>query len=505
MVANTIHFRSLPFDIWGKGCFFGESCQVEANLLFIGMMTSIFRSLIQAVFLMSPLYLTEVHAVQDKPNILIVFTDDQRADTIGALGNAHIKTPNIDKLAKRAFVFGNGYCYGAHTGAVCVASRNQLMTGNVWHRWAPQKRCSADGETMPKVMKAAGYQTFYREKSARANHPKILEQFDHYKDIHNVKALMSGRACRPFVDDAIEFLKSGRDTSKPFFMYLGVSGPHDPRFAEKHFRDMYDSSKLPLPKNFKPIHHWDIGSMTIRDECLEKWPRGKEATRSHIYDYYALMSAMDYDLGRLFDYLDEAQLTENTIIIYSSDHGLALGSHGLFGKQNVYEDGMKVPFFIAGPGIKPGKSDALVYLHDIFPTVADFGGGSLKEKHDGQSFRPLIEGKDKDGRSYLSLAYQDSQRSVRDQRWKLMVFPQINRHQLFDLKNDPDEIHDVAKQNPEQVRRLMEILKKEQMALGDKQSLEVEKPKQAEFEAPKKARVYPRKKVGGESKNSTLP
>lgn len=475
---------------------------MEPGLLFIAMMTTTLRPLIYATLTLIPLVSGGLQAAQEKPNILIVLTDDQRADTIHALGNDQIKTPNIDKLAKRALVFDNGYCYGAHTGAVCVASRNQVMTGNVWHRWAPQKRCSADGETMPKVMKAAGYETFYREKSARANHPKMLEQFDHFKDIHNVKALMSGRACRPFVDDAIEFLKNGRDTSKPFFMYLGVSGPHDPRFAEKYFRDMYDPSALPLPKNFKPIHHWDIGSMTIRDECLEKWPRGKEATRSHIYDYYALMSAMDYDLGRLFDYLDEAQLTENTIIIYSSDHGLALGSHGLFGKQNVYEVGMKVPFMIAGPGIKPGKSDAFVYLHDIFPTVADYGSGRLKEDHDGRSFRPQVEGKD--GRRHLSLAYQDSQRSIRDQRWKLMVFPQINRHQLFDLKNDPDEMHDVAKQNPEQVRRLMEALKKEQVALGDKQELEVENPKQAEFVVPEKVRIYSRKKVGGESKKSTL-
>lgn len=440
-----------------------------------------------------------------KPNILIIFTDDQRFDTIGALGNEAIKTPNIDKLARRAFIFNNGYCYGAHTGAVCIASRNQLMTGNVWHRWAPQKRCSAEGETMPKVMKAAGYETFYREKSARANHPKILEQFDHFKEIHNVKALMSGRACRPFVDDAIAFLKSERDVSKPFFMYLGVSGPHDPRFAEKYFRDMYDPSQLPLPKNFQPIHHWDIGSMTIRDECLEKWPRTEEATRSHIHDYYALMSAMDYDLGRLLDYLDESKLTEKTIIIYSSDHGLSLGSHGLFGKQNIYEAGMKVPFFIAGPGIEKGESDALVYLHDIFPTVVDYGNGQMKDQHDGQSFRPQVEDSSDQGRDHLTLAYQDSQRSIRDQRWKLMVFPQINRHQLFDLKNDPDEMKDVAKQHPEQVSRLMKLLAKQQKATGDAQPLTVAAPKKAAFSAPVKARVQPRHKVGGASKKSTLP
>lgn len=444
------------------------------------------------------------HAAGEKPNVLIIFTDDQRADTISALGNPHILTPNLDKLVKRSFVFNNGYCYGAHTGAVCIASRNQLMTGNVWHRWAPDKQCSSEGETMPKIMRAAGYETFYREKSARANHPKILEQFDHYEDVHNVNSLMSGRACRPFVDDAIEFLDKDRDPNKPFFMYLGVSGPHDPRYAEPFFREQYDPAKIPLPKNFKPLHHWNIGSLTIRDECLEKWPRTPKATRSHLHDYYSLVTAMDYDLGRLLDHLDQKKLSENTIIIFSSDHGLALGSHGLFGKQNIYEDGMKVPFFIAGPGIKPGKTEALVYLHDILPTVADYGSGKLNDQHDGQSFRPIVEGQTKSQRSLLTLAYQNSQRSIRDDRWKLMVFPQINRHQLFDLQNDPHETQDVAKENPEQVSRLMESLKHQLKKSGDKQSLTVKTPIKAEFKAPMNKKVAPRRKAGGASQKQTL-
>ncbi|NWK55933.1 sulfatase-like hydrolase/transferase [Verrucomicrobiaceae bacterium N1E253] len=443
-------------------------------------------------------------AMAKKPNILFIFTDDQRADTIGVLGNPDIKTPNIDKLAERSKVFNNGYCYGAHTGAVCIASRNQVMTGKVWHRWAPKMRCPSSGDTLPKVMKTAGYETFYREKSAWANHPVIGKQFDHYGEVHNVNALMSGRACRPFVDDALKFLKQTRNKDKPFFIYLGVSGPHDPRYAEKHFRDMYDPAKIPLPKNFKPMHHWDIGSMTIRDERLEAWPRGKEATRGHIFDYYALMTAMDYDLGRLLDYLKQSGLEKETIIIYSSDHGLALGSHGLFGKQNIYEVGMKVPFMVAGPGIDAGKTDALVYLHDVFPTVVDFAGGKIADKIDGKSIRPVLEGKSAKVRDVATLAYQDSQRSIRDERWKLMVFPQINRHQLFDLKNDPDEMHDVSAENPERVARMMDLLKAQQQQYGDAQALRVDKPQPADFKTPK-VKPYPRARAGGESKKRTLP
>jgi arylsulfatase A-like enzyme len=438
----------------------------------------------------------------DKPNILFIFSDDQRADTIGALGNPDIITPNLDKLAERSFVFTNAYCYGAHTGAVCIASRNQLQTGNTWHRWAPKTRCSAAGETMPKVMKAAGYETFYREKSARANHPKILEQYDHYKDIHNVNSLMSGRACKPFVDDALTFLKSERDASKPFFMYLGVSGPHDPRFAEKRFRDQYDLKSIPIPKNYKSMHHWDIGSMTIRDEKLEGWPRTRGAVQSHIFDYWALVTAMDHDLGRLLDYVDESKLSEDTIIIYSSDHGLGLGSHGLMGKQNTYETGMKVPFFIAGPGIKPGQTDAFAYLHDLFPTIADFGGGTITEKKDGNSLRGIIDRKEERVRDSLALAYQNSQRTIRNKRWKLMVFPQINKHQLFDLENDPDEMHDLAAGSPEVVEELMKLLKSEQAKNGDKQALTVKNPIPAEFGIPR-VKASSRSRAGGESKRQT--
>jgi len=459
---------------------------------------TLLRHLALLTALLSPL-----GATTSKPNILVILTDDQRADTIRALGNPHIITPNLDKLAARSLVFSNAYCYGAHTGAVCIASRNQFQTGRTWHRWAPRKHCPADGQTMPKVMKAAGYETYYAEKSGKANHPQILTQYDHSTDVHNVRALMSGRACRPFVDGALEFLREKRDTKKPFFMYLGVAGPHDPRFSEKRFRDLYDPAKIPLPENFKPIHHWDIGSMTIRDESLEKWPRGEEETRSHIFDYYALVTAMDHDLGRLFDHLDQSGLTKNTIVIFSSDHGLALGSHGLFGKQNIYEAGMKVPFLVSGPGIAKGSSDALVYLHDIFPTVADFADGKLAEPIDGRNLRPVIDGEEKKVRDHATLAYQASQRSVRDERWKLMVFPLINRHQLFDLANDPGETRDLAAKHPEQVQRLMKLLRTELTANGDNQPLTTADPKPADFPIPKNAKVAPRHRVGGQSTTST--
>src|SRR6185295_12363812 len=125
----------------------------------------------------------------------------------------------------------------------------------------------------------------------------------------------------------------------------------------------------PLPPDFLPQHPFDNGEMTVRDEKLAPWPRTPENIRSQLADYYALITFMDLQIGRILAALDKSGAAQDTIVVFSSDQGLALGSHGLMGKQNLYESGMKVPLIFAGPGIPKGQADALVYLHDIYPTV----------------------------------------------------------------------------------------------------------------------------------------
>src|SRR5207249_234741 len=139
-------------------------------------------------------------------------------------------------------------------------------------------------------------------------------------------------------------------------------------------------------------------------------------------------------------------------IIFSSDHGLAIGSHGLMGKQNLYEHSMKAPLVFSGPGIRPGRSDALVYLLDIYPTVCELVGAPVPDGLDGRSLAPVIAGRTPDVRDSLFLAYRDLQRAVRDERWKLIRYPQINLSQLFDLREDPDERHDLAGDPAQQAR-----------------------------------------------------
>jgi arylsulfatase A-like enzyme len=418
------------------------------------------------------------------PNVLFLLTDDQRADTLGALGNPVIQTPNLDKLAERGFAFNNAYCLGANMGAVCRPSRNMLLSGRVYFRWLGRSNAPADGPSFPASMKAAGYETFHEGKRGNVA-DDIQKLFDHDRYVNDNAARTSGEHGKQAVDDAIDFLKA-RHAQKPFFMYLAFEGPHDPRVAAKHYLDRYDREKIPLPKNYRPIHPFDNGWMDGRDERLEKWPRTEEAVRRHLHEYYGCITSLDAHIGRLLATLQDLGQLDNTIIIFSSDHGLAIGSHGLFGKQNVYEDGMKAPLVFAGPGIPKGRSDALVYLHDIFPTTCELVGAPVPEGLDGRSFAPIMQGSKTKTRDSLFLAFENSQRAVRDDRWKLIRYPHINKSQLFDLQNDPHEMRDLSADpaHAGRIESLLALMANWQAELGDKQPLAVDNPNDPNWTPP---------------------
>jgi arylsulfatase A-like enzyme len=169
---------------------------------------------------------------------------------------------------------------------------------------------------------------------------------------------------------------------------------------------------------------------------------------------------------------------ENTLLVFSSDQGLAMGSHGLMGKQNLYDAGMKAPLFMAGPGVPQGETAALTYLLDIFPTVCDFVGAKIPTELDGKSLKRVIDGQSAGVRDSLFCAYRDVQRAVRDERYKLIRYPQVNVTQLFDLKTDPDEMHSLA-DDPAQAERIKGLTAKLmawQKDLGDTTPLVVDRP-----------------------------
>jgi arylsulfatase A-like enzyme len=339
-----------------------------------------------------------------------------------------------------------------------------------------------ESPNFPWSMNRAGYVTYHFGK--RGNVPmQIQKLFLHNNYTDDGKERSSGFPGKVIADDAIRFLKEHRK-DKPFFMYLAFGNPHDPRVVNKEYRSKYDEAKLPLPRNYRPFHPFNNGDLLIRDEQLAPWPRTEETVRKHLADYYGVITYLDMEIGRVLQALRDIGEYDNTIIIFSSDHGLAIGSHGLFGKQNLYEAGMKAPLIFCGPGIAKGQSDALVYLHDIYPTVCQLAGVPVPEGLDGKSLVPVIRGESKQVRDSLFLAYRNVQRAVRQGDWKLIRYPQVNVTQLFDLKADPHETRNLAAEanQANRVREMMELLARLQKEHDDRQPLTVDSPQPAEVD-----------------------
>lgn len=387
-----------------------------------------------------------------KPNLLFIFSDDQRWDTIRALGNREIHTPNLDRLVKSGFRFNNAYCMGSMVGAVCLPSRTMLVTGRSLWRIPANPRAATPPPgvpLLPTVLNEAGYVTFHCGKAGNS--------CTFGNAAFTINRPTQGRtalSATEHADEAIQFLNQ-HDGAKPFFIYLAPPVPHDPCLAPDKFVKLYDPAKLRLPKNFMPQHPFDNGELQVRDEKLAALPRVPEEMRRHLAGYYATISHLDHEVGRILATLKERGWSDNTIVIFSSDQGLAVGGrHGLMGKQNLYEH-VKPPLIFSGPGIRRGQSDALVYLFDLFPTLCDLAGAPTPAVVEGQSLLPIIQGRERKVRDTLFAAYRDCQRMVRDERWKLIKYNAkgVKNTQLFDLKNDPDELKNLAESPRHATRR----------------------------------------------------
>lgn len=403
-----------------------------------------------------------------RPNILFVLADDQRWDTIAALGNKEIKTPNLDRLVGRGMTFTNAYCMGSMIPAVCLPSRTMIMTGkSLWR--IPSRPQSTDAPPgapiLPAALRKAGYATFHCGKEGNSC------RFAHRAFEINVE--QKGRTAESATECANAAIAFLRDHSedRPFFMYLAPPVPHDPRLAPPSYHAMYEPARLTLSANFLPKHPFDNGWLDGRDEMLAARPRTPAAMRQHLAEYYATITHLDHEVGRVLATIEDRGWMANTLVIYSSDQGLAVGGrHGLMGKQNLYEH-VKPPLVIAGPGVDHGRSGALLYLFDLFPTICDFAGATVPPAVEGNSLRPILEGKRTKHRDWLLGAFQESQRMVRDDRWKLLEYSTAGMRstQLFDLTNDPDEINNLANDQaaaPQRVR-LAQLMRDARREFGD--------------------------------------
>jgi arylsulfatase A-like enzyme len=296
-----------------------------------------------------------------RPNIVFMIADDHRYNAIHALGNAEVRTPHFDQLVHQGTALTHTYIMGSTSGAVCMPSRAMLLTGrSLFHSaevpTAYPYRIPEYAQLLPEAFREQGYMTYgvgkwHNPKSAYArcfegganiffggmsDHDKVpIHDFDPtgaYPD--DQQYIGRQYSTDLFGDAAIDFLENYTD-ERPFFLYVAFTAPHDPRTPPPEFE--YDPASVSVPENFLPEHPFDNGVLDIRDELLAPFPRTPEIVQQHMADYYGMISDLDDKVGQILKTLENRGLAENTIVVYTADHGLSVGQHGLLGKQNLYD------------------------------------------------------------------------------------------------------------------------------------------------------------------------
>ncbi|HUG68662.1 MAG TPA: sulfatase-like hydrolase/transferase [Pirellulaceae bacterium] len=423
----------------------------------------------------------------ERPNFLFILTDDQSPETLSCYGNTVCQTPNIDRLAKEGMIFHDAHHMGAWIGAVCTASRTMIMTGRtVWNipgsaeglNNSPEFRQQVAEESMPAIFNRAGYDTMRTCKMGNS--------FNEANQLFTVSKIASKRGgadetgSKWHGDQVMEYL-SERETSNaadPFLIYFGFSHPHDPRdatpeLAAKYGADNSGPGELPNPKapplqvNYLPAHPFHHGHPGLRDEEQVQGvlKRRDEATiRNELGREYACIENIDRQVGRVLDKLQAMGELDNTYVIFTADHGIAVGRHGLTGKQNLYEHTWRVPFIVRGPGIKASSNAAgYIYLLDVLPTLCDLAGIEIPKVVDGKSFRPVLEGKVDRVRDVLYGVYcggtKPGMRSIKTaDGWKLIKYDvldgEVRETQLFNLKQNPQEF--LVEHQSQEVAKLLD-------------------------------------------------
>ncbi len=451
------------------------------------------------------------------PNVLFLFTDDQRFDTIQAVNNSRIHTPNLDRLVQQGAVFENAYIMGGTSPAVCMPSRAMVMTGRSLFSIQEQGQAiPAEHTLLGECFRGHGYDTWGIGKwhNGKASYARSFTDgaeiyfggmADHWNvpaynfdpsgkydsqlpycpspgssnevQYRNADHIHSGKHSSELcADAAVSFLQNEIRQDSPFLLYVSFLAPHDPRTMPKSSRDLYHPDSIPLPANFMGAHPFDNGELKIRDEQLEDWPRTPQAVRRHIAEYYAMISHLDSEIGRILDALENSGEADNTVVVLAGDNGLAVGQHGLMGKQSLYEHSVHVPLIFAGPGVPVGeRRQTLCYLHDMFPTLCELCNVPVPRSVEGQSLVPALNNDpDDNARNVLHFAYRHSQRAVRDERYKLIecVVEDDHNTQLFDLENDPAETDNLAflPEYADIVQRLRQELRRWKIEFGDERA-----------------------------------
>lgn len=421
-----------------------------------------------------------VTAAEKRPNFLFILADDQSPLDLRAYDpESVLETPTIDRLAREGMVFEAAYHMGSWIGAVCTPSRHMIMSGRtVWHipdvtrRGANPNNSNPElvppdlaEHTIPAVFNNAGYDTMRTCKRGNS-YEAANQRFTVRKDRSSLGgddetgSAWHAQQVLDYLDD-----RTARGDSDPFLIYFGFSHPHDPRNGKPELLEKYgavnhsDEQSLPpanpkqppLPVNYLAEHPFHHGHPDLRDEVAVSgvWERRDEQTiRNERGRYMACSENIDIQIAKVLDRLEAMGELENTYIFYTADHGIAIGRHGLQGKQNLYEHTWRVPFIVAGPGIKAGsRVPGNIYLLDVLPTLCDLAGIAAPKTAEGKSFKSVLQGEQQTVRDVLFGVYcggtRPGMRAVRKGDWKLIKYDvmdgAVRETQLFNLAQNPHE------------------------------------------------------------------
>lgn len=442
-----------------------------------------------------------VAAEPTPPNILFIFSDDQCYETIGAHGLTDIDTPNLDRLATEGASFTHAYNMGAWGGAVCMSSRASLNTGRfLWNADQAARQCGrGERPAWAQLLAQQGYDTYMSGKwhVGGMNAPNVFDRtgsvrpgmpnqqpagYDRPKSASDYEngwkpwdksrdGFWKGGThwSEVLADESVAYLRERSASEKPFFMYVAFNAPHDPRQAPKEYVDRYPLDRIQVPENFI-AEYPDMGNdgvAMIRDEKLAPFPRTKFAIQVNRQEYYASITHMDAQIGRILDELESSGKADNTWVLFSSDHGLSVGHHGLVGKQNMYEHALRVPFIVRGPGVNAGAIiETPIYLQDVMATTLEISGQEIPDFIDFKSVLPLLEGNDAHAYEYIYGAYMGTQRMIQRDGWKLIAYPKLGKMKLFNTADDRLEMNDLGA-DPEYAGKLDELTALLETAMDD--------------------------------------
>lgn len=403
-----------------------------------------------------------------KPNIVFILSDDQGSWSLGCYGNKEIRTPNIDKLAKEGVMFDNFFC----VSPVCSPSRASLLTGKIPSQHGVHDYiCDGNGGENQRpieylkdhigytdILADNGYTCGLSGKWHLGNGLKKQKGFDfwytHQKGggpYYNAPMIRDGQLINEpeyitdvITDEAIGFIKAQENKENPFYLSVHYTAPHYPWLNShpKQYTDMYEDCKFEsCPQKDEP-HPWAITDVMP----------GYENPRENLIGYFAAITAMDWNIGRILDVLEEQGILEDTLICFTSDNGFNCGHHGIWGKgngtfpMNMYDTSVKVPFIMSHKGkLQEDKvCNVMCSGYDFMPTLLDYVGLEQKDTEDlpGKSFTNYLMGNDIQSDKRESIVVFDEYgpvRMIRTEEYKYIHRYPYGPHELYNLEVDPEE------------------------------------------------------------------